>query len=44
MSTVFEDMGFSYMGPVDGHDVQRLTAVLRAARRPEGRCWYMYTP
>ena len=32
MSTVFEDMGFSYMGPVDGHDVQRLTAVLRAAR------------
>lgn len=32
VSTVFEDMGFSYMGPVDGHDVQRLTAVLRAAR------------
>ncbi|HCL21607.1 MAG TPA: 1-deoxy-D-xylulose-5-phosphate synthase, partial [Oscillibacter sp.] len=20
VSTVFEDMGFSYMGPVDGHD------------------------
>lgn len=32
VSTVFEDMGFSYMGPVDGHDVQRLTVVLRAAR------------
>ena len=32
VSTVFEDMGFSYMGPVDGHDVQRLTALLRAAR------------
>lgn len=32
MSTVFEEMGFSYMGPVDGHDLQRLTAVLREAR------------
>ena len=31
-STLFENMGFTYMGPVDGHDVQRLTAVLRAAR------------
>lgn len=33
VSTVFEDMGFTYMGPVDGHDVQRLTAVLQAARK-----------
>ena len=32
VSTVFEDMGFAYMGPVDGHDVQRLTVVLREAR------------
>ena len=32
MSTVFEDMGFAYMGPVGGHDVQRLTAVLQAAK------------
>ena len=32
LSTVFEEMGFSYMGPVDGHDLQRLTAVLREAR------------
>ena len=32
VSTVFEDMGFAYMGPVDGHDVQRLTAVLQAAK------------
>ena len=31
-STVFEDMGFTYMGPVDGHDVRSLTDVLRAAR------------
>lgn len=32
VSTVFEDMGFSYMGPVDGHDVRSLTDMLRAAR------------
>ncbi len=32
LSTVFEEMGFFYMGPVDGHDIQRLTAVLREAR------------
>ena len=24
-STMFEEMGFQYLGPVDGHDVQRLT-------------------
>ena len=29
---MFEDMGFAYMGPVDGHDVARLTAVLQAAK------------
>ena len=31
-SSMFESMGFTYMGPVDGHDVARLTAVLQAAR------------
>lgn len=36
-STVFEDMGFKYMGPVDGHDVEALTQTLTLAkemRRP----------
>ena len=36
-STMFEDMGFKYMGPVDGHDVEALTQVLQQAkevRRP----------
>ena len=28
----FEDMGFTYLGPVDGHDVKRLTKLLRYAR------------
>lgn len=32
VSTMFEDMGFAFMGPVDGHDVARLTAVLQAAK------------
>ena len=31
-STVFEDMGFHYMGPVDGHDVEELTNVLQWAK------------
>ena len=31
-STMFEKMGFSYMGPVDGHDVQKLTQMLTWAR------------
>ena len=31
VSTVFEDMGFTYMGPVDGHDVRSLTDMLRTA-------------
>ena len=35
-STVFENMGFTYMGPVDGHDVQKLTDMLTWAR--ELRC------
>lgn len=29
---VFDDMGFCYIGPVDGHDVTQLEAVLRWAR------------
>ena len=36
-STMFEDMGFKYMGPVDGHDVEALTQALLLAkelRRP----------
>ena len=31
-STMFEDMGFHYMGPVDGHDVEELTNVLQWAK------------
>ena len=31
-SSLFEDMGFTYLGPVDGHDTHQLTHVLRWAR------------
>ncbi len=30
--TLFEELGFSYVGPVDGHDMPTLLATLRAAR------------
>lgn len=32
----FEDMGFSYLGPVDGHDVRMLTRMLAYAKEKEG--------
>ena len=31
-SNTFNDMGFEYFGPVDGHDVEKLTYLLRQAR------------
>ena len=30
--TLFEELGFSYVGPIDGHDMTQLLPVLRAAR------------
>lgn len=36
-TTIFENMGFTYLGPVDGHDVENLIFLLRTAkemRRP----------
>ena len=31
-TTIFESMGFSYFGPVDGHDVESLISLLRIAK------------
>lgn len=31
-SSMFENMGFTYLGPVDGHDVSGLTKILRYAK------------
>lgn len=33
---LFEDMGFTYLGPVDGHDLDRLEAMLYRARDLKG--------
>ncbi len=36
-TTIFESMGFTYLGPVDGHDTENLISLLRVAketRRP----------
>ncbi len=30
--TLFEELGFDYIGPIDGHDVPQLLQILRAAR------------
>lgn len=35
-STLFEDMGFTYLGPIDGHDLDRLCHVLEWARELHG--------
>jgi len=31
-TTIFENMGFTYLGPVDGHDVENLIYLLRVSR------------
>ena len=35
-STLFEDMGFTYMGPIDGHDLPRLCDMLQWAKEQRG--------
>ncbi|MFW2543433.1 1-deoxy-D-xylulose-5-phosphate synthase [Primorskyibacter sp. 2E107] len=31
--TLFEELGFSYLGPIDGHDMEQLLPVLRTVRQ-----------
>lgn len=33
---IFEELGFTYLGPVDGHDLTKLQEVLEAAKKLEG--------
>ena len=35
-SSLFEDMGFSYLGPVDGHNLNRLCEMLQRAKETSG--------
>jgi deoxyxylulose-5-phosphate synthase len=34
--TIFEEMGFNYIGPIDGHDLRALVATAHEPARPEG--------
>ncbi len=35
-STIFEDFGFEFIGPIDGHSLEKLEAALRAAKSVGG--------
>ena len=35
-SSVFEQLGIKYLGPVDGHDMEALIPLLMAAKKEEG--------
>ena len=35
-TSIFEELGFTYLGPIDGHDLQGLTEVLQAAKKING--------
>lgn len=35
-STFFEDLGYRYMGPIDGHNIENLCAALEAAKAVNG--------
>ena len=35
-STFFEDLGYRYIGPVDGHDIRLLTMVFESAKKVNG--------
>ncbi len=34
--TLFEELGFNYVGPVDGHDIPTLTAILQNLKQQKG--------
>src|ERR1041385_119150 len=34
--TMFEEMGFNYIGPIDGHDIKALVSTLRNLRQLKG--------
>jgi 1-deoxy-D-xylulose-5-phosphate synthase len=35
-SMIWEELGFTYMGPVDGHDIRAVVEALRSARKVDG--------
>ena len=41
---LFEELGFTYLGPIDGHDIGELVRVLRRARALRRPCWCTRSP
>jgi 1-deoxy-D-xylulose-5-phosphate synthase len=41
-SRFFEELGFEYLGPVDGHDIAELRAAIQSALRVEGRPVFLH--
>ena len=39
--TLFEEFGFNYIGPIDGHDIPALLATLKNLKKLRGRNSYM---
>lgn len=37
-NTIFDDLGFQYFGPIDGHDIKELIRFLEAAKRSNRPC------
>jgi 1-deoxy-D-xylulose-5-phosphate synthase len=43
--TFFEELGFHYVGPIDGHDMDALVSVLKNAKSSrKSRCWSTSSP
>lgn len=40
----FENMGLTYLGPVDGHDTRKLIRVFKRQNVLKGLLWYMCLP
>ena len=36
VNMLFEDMGYTYLGPVDGHNIEKLENILNISKRIEG--------
>ena len=41
---LFENMGLTYLGPVDGHNMRQMMRLFNEAKQCEGTCcWFMYS-
>ena len=38
---IFEELGFKYVGPVDGHNIEELISTINRVKNINGRCLSM---